>query len=97
MGLKSLTHYYLAPRVPSRDPLSVDLDQASEQVKAVGSIHDTDQVDLSAFKQNGGKMLIYQGVSDPIFRQLISKIGIKAYNKRSKIRNILQNCFSCRQ
>ncbi|STY60282.1 Tannase and feruloyl esterase [Mannheimia haemolytica] len=53
--------------MPSRDPLSVDLDQASEQVKAVGSIHDTDQVDLSAFKQNGGKMLIYQGVSDPIF------------------------------
>lgn len=67
MGLKSLTHYYLAPRVPSRDPLSVDLEQASEQVKAVGSIHDADQVDLSAFKQNGGKMLIYQGVSDPIF------------------------------
>ncbi|QLB15439.1 feruloyl esterase [Mannheimia granulomatis] len=67
MGLKSLTHYYLTPRQPEMDPLRVDLDIAAEQVKAVGQIHDTDSLDFSDFQQHGGKMLIYQGVSDPIF------------------------------
>ncbi|MFA9500002.1 tannase/feruloyl esterase family alpha/beta hydrolase [Mannheimia sp. E30BD] len=67
MGLKSLTHYYLTPLQPNFDPLEVDLDLASEQVKSVGGIHDADKLDFSTFEQRGGKMLIYQGVSDPIF------------------------------
>lgn len=67
MGLKSLTHYYLTPRQPNLDPLEVDLDLASEQVKAVGEMHDTDSLDFKDFEQRGGKILIYQGVSDPIF------------------------------
>lgn len=70
MGLGSLTHYYLTPRQPERDPLSVDLAQAAEQVKAVGGIHDADDLDLSTFHAQGGKMLIYQGVADPIFSVL---------------------------
>ncbi|MDO4429922.1 MAG: tannase/feruloyl esterase family alpha/beta hydrolase [Lonepinella koalarum] len=70
MGLKSLTHYYLTPRQPVIDPLSVDLDQIAEQVKEVGGIHDADDMDLSTFRQRGGKMLIYQGLSDPIFSAL---------------------------
>lgn len=67
MGLKSLTHYYLTPRRPNMNPLDIDLDMASEQVKAIGGIHDADETDFSTFQQRGGKMLIYQGVSDPIF------------------------------
>ncbi|MFA9488374.1 MULTISPECIES: tannase/feruloyl esterase family alpha/beta hydrolase [unclassified Mannheimia] len=30
-------------------------------------MHDADKLDFSTFEQRGGKMLIYQGVSDPIF------------------------------
>lgn len=67
MGLASLTHYYLTPRQPQRDPLSIDLDLASEQVRQTGGIHDADELDLSTFSEHGGKMLIYHGVSDPIF------------------------------
>lgn len=70
MGLKSLTHYYLTPRQPSVEPLSLNLDQIAQQVTDIGGIHDADEADLSTFQQRGGKMLIYQGVSDPIFSTL---------------------------
>lgn len=78
MGLSSLTHYYLTPRQPNRDPLSINLDLASEQVKQTGGIHDADDLELSTFSERGGKMLIYHGVSDPIF----SAVDLKNwYNK----------------
>lgn len=70
MGLKSLTHYYLTPRQPLIEPLSLVLDQIAEQVKEIGGIHNADDMDLSTFQQQGGKMLIYQGISDPIFSAL---------------------------
>lgn len=70
MGLGSLTHYYLIPRQPAQDPLTLDLDRAAEQVAAVGGIHDADELDLSTFAQRGGKMIIYQGVADPIFSSI---------------------------
>lgn len=70
MGLGSLTHYYLTPRQVQTDPLDVDLDLAAEQVKAVGGIHDADDLDLSTFAQRGGKMIVYHGVADPIFSAL---------------------------
>ena len=33
----------------------------------IGGINDADATDLSTFKARGGKMIVFEGVSDPVF------------------------------
>ncbi len=67
MGVGSLTGYFMTPRVPDFDPLKFNFDTDVKKVSQIAGINNADSTDLSTFKARGGKMIIIEGVSDPVF------------------------------
>ncbi len=56
---------------PSLDLLSLDLDKASPRVDWLRPILDATQPDLSAFRDRGGKLIMYYGWSDPALNPMM--------------------------
>ena len=67
LGANSLRDYFVSPFDPSFDPAKVDFDTAAEKVAATAEINDATDTQLSTFAAKGGKLIIYEGVSDPVF------------------------------
>ena len=67
MGLHALQDYFVSPAVNGFEPLHTDFDRIAGQVEETRQINDADSTDMTAFSSHGGRMLIYQGMSDPVF------------------------------
>lgn len=67
MGLDALRRYFATPPDPSISPDTFDFDRAAELTAQTGAINDPTSTFLTSFVAHGGRLLIYQGVSDPVF------------------------------
>ena len=67
LGANSLPHYFMTPYQEDFDTFRVDFDKDVARTVQVGAINDAVSTDLGTFKARGGRMIIFQGVSDPVF------------------------------
>lgn len=63
----SLGKYFMTPPNAELKLADVDFDQVAQQVAQTGAINDPVATQLSSFVAAGGKMLVIQGNSDPVF------------------------------
>ena len=68
MGAASLRDYYMTPPAP-KDFAATDFnfDTDTPKIAQIAAINNADATFLTTFKQRGGKMIIVEGVSDPVF------------------------------
>lgn len=78
LGARSLKDYFVHPFLPNLDPLHVDFDKISDEVEQTRMINDPTSTDVGTFAARGGRLIIFQGVSDPVF----SANGIIRYYQR---------------
>jgi feruloyl esterase len=78
LGGQSLALYFLTPQQPNLSPYALDFDKAAENIASTAAINDPDGLMFSSFTSHGGKLLIYQGGSDPVF----SPAGIEDWYQR---------------
>ncbi len=67
LGAVSLPQYFMTPHAPGFDTMTFNFDTDVAKTAQIGRINDADATDLSTFKARGGKMVIFEGVSDPVF------------------------------
>lgn len=67
MGAMALKDYFVHPYLASFDPAHVDFDRIAGQVAETRAINDAVSTDLGTFGRRGGRLIIYQGLSDPVF------------------------------
>jgi Tannase and feruloyl esterase len=67
LGAHALKDYFVHPFLPTFDPLHVDFDKISDEVEQTQVINDPTGTDLGTFASRGGRLIIFQGVSDPVF------------------------------
>ncbi|SEQ22316.1 tannase/feruloyl esterase family alpha/beta hydrolase [Basfia succiniciproducens] len=67
MGVESLTNYFMMPISPDFDPMQFDFDKDTQKVAQIAGMNDADETELTTFQARGGKMIIFEGVSDPVF------------------------------
>jgi pimeloyl-ACP methyl ester carboxylesterase len=67
LGLSALQEYFLTPPLTSFNPAQFDFDHDPPRVAQTAAIDDATSTFLSSFTARGGRLLIYQGVSDPVF------------------------------
>ena len=66
LGFDSLSRYFSTPPLHPGSQ-GFDFDKLEEQTAATGAINDPTSTYLTSFSARGGRLLIYQGVSDPVF------------------------------
>lgn len=66
MGLAAVRAYFLTPPQPDVTPQTFDFDRAAPDMRDTASINDVTGT-LSSYAAHGGKLIIYQGMSDPVF------------------------------
>jgi len=52
---------------PIPDAFSFDFDKDPARIAGTAPLMDADSTDLSAFRRHGGKLILYTGMSDPVF------------------------------
>ena len=67
MGQDALRRYFVTPQDPAIGPQTFDFDRAVELTAETGAINDPTSTFMTSFVQHGGRLLIYQGLSDPVF------------------------------
>ena len=66
LALNSMRLYFLTPPEPTVTPESFDFDTAEKRTEQTAAIDDVTG-DLTAFAKHGGKLILYHGMSDPVF------------------------------
>ncbi len=67
LGDRSLRDYFLHPYIEGLTSANLDFDRAAAQTDQTARINDAVSTDLSTFAARGGKLIIYEGLSDPVF------------------------------
>jgi pimeloyl-ACP methyl ester carboxylesterase len=67
LGSASLRDYFVHPFVPGFDPMHLNYDKIAAQVHETQAINDAIGTDYGTFAARGGRVIIYQGMSDPVF------------------------------
>ncbi len=67
MGLDALRRYFVTPQDAAISAEAFDFDKAADLTAETGAINDPTSTFLTSFVGHGGRLLIYQGVSDPVF------------------------------
>lgn len=67
LGVGALKGYFATPYDPNFDPLKFDFDKDPARLRQTAAINDPDSTQLSTFSGRGGKLLLYHGISDPVF------------------------------
>ena len=70
LGGPALSLYFMTPQQPGRSVYAMDFDRAAQDIAQTAAISDADSTFLNSFAGHGGKLLIYQGGSDPVFSSL---------------------------
>jgi feruloyl esterase len=63
----SLGLYFMTPPVPGLKLADVDFDRAAEQTAQTAAINDPVATLVSSYVAHGGKLIVFQGNSDPVF------------------------------
>lgn len=67
LGFGALRDYFVTPYDPQFNPLQFDFDRDPARVAPTAVFNDAVSTQLSTFSGHGGKLLIYHGLSDPVF------------------------------
>ncbi|QUD88318.1 tannase/feruloyl esterase family alpha/beta hydrolase [Phenylobacterium montanum] len=67
LGGDAMSRYFMTPAQPGRSPFDIDLDQALVETAQTAAINDATSTFLNSFSGHGGKLILYHGVSDPVF------------------------------
>jgi pimeloyl-ACP methyl ester carboxylesterase len=67
LGVPSLRDYFVHPFVPDLDPSHLNYDKIAAQVEETHVINDATSTDYGTFAARGGRVIVYQGMSDPVF------------------------------
>lgn len=67
LGAMSLPNYFMTPRNPEFTWAQFDFDSDVIKTAQTAAINDAASTDLGSFTARGGKMIIVEGVSDPVF------------------------------
>lgn len=67
LGSGSLSEYYMTPPVKGFDVLKFDFDKDMGRIAEVGALNDATSTYLNTFEARGGKLLVFHGLSDPVF------------------------------
>lgn len=67
LGADSMRGYFMTPPNEQFDTLAFDFDRDARRVAQTGALNDAVSTYMATFKARGGKMLVYQGLSDPVF------------------------------
>jgi len=67
LGWPALKEYFVHPYLPNLDLAHIDFDKITAEVEETHAIDDPISTDLGTFAQREGRLIIFQGVSDPVF------------------------------
>lgn len=67
LGGDSLPHLFMTPRRETLDVTTLDFDEAARDVAQMGALNDATSTFMTSFVARGGKMVMFQGLSDPVF------------------------------
>ncbi|WP_024871941.1 tannase/feruloyl esterase family alpha/beta hydrolase [Tolumonas lignilytica] len=67
LGTDSLFHYYMTPAQSVADMTKFDFDRDPAKTNEMGALNDAIATEMSTYVARGGKMVIFQGLSDPVF------------------------------
>ncbi|AWN49899.1 tannase/feruloyl esterase family alpha/beta hydrolase [Methylobacterium terrae] len=67
LGPAAIANYFLTPPDPGFDALRFDFDRDTPRTAETAAINDPTGTFLSTFAARGGRLLVYQGVADPVF------------------------------
>jgi feruloyl esterase len=66
-GAESLTRYFMTPPAPGFDVRQFDFDRDLWRVSQTGALNDATSTFMTTFASRGAKLVVYQGLSDPVF------------------------------
>ncbi|WP_060847578.1 tannase/feruloyl esterase family alpha/beta hydrolase [Methylobacterium aquaticum] len=67
LGPAAIANYFLTPPDPGFDALRFDFDRDTPRIAETAALNDPTGTFLSTFTARGGRLLVYQGVADPVF------------------------------
>lgn len=67
LGTDSLFHYYMTPARADGDMTKFNFDRDPAQIDEMSGLNDAISTEMSTYVARGGKMVIFQGLSDPVF------------------------------
>lgn len=67
LGAGSMTGYFMTPPEPGFNTLAFDFDRDVARVQQVGALNDATSTLMNTFAARGGKLIVFHGVSDPVF------------------------------
>lgn len=67
LAIASTTGYFMTPPEPSFDMRAFDFDRAVDRVQQTGALNDATMTFMNTFSSRGGKLIVFQGLSDPVF------------------------------
>jgi Tannase and feruloyl esterase len=67
LGANAMQMYFLTPPRPGMTDASFDFDRDPPAVAQTAAINDAVSTFMTSFAAHGGRLLIYQGMSDPVF------------------------------
>ena len=67
LGTDSLFHYYMMPAQADADMMKFDFDRDPAKIDEMSALNDAVATEMSTYVARGGKMVIFQGLSDPVF------------------------------
>ncbi|TNC08659.1 tannase/feruloyl esterase family alpha/beta hydrolase [Methylobacterium terricola] len=67
LGPAAIANYFLTPPDPGFDALRFDFDRDVARTAETAAINDPTGTFVSTFTARGGRLLVYQGVADPVF------------------------------
>ncbi len=67
LGVAAMRSYFMTPPDPGMTPQTLDFNRALYLTRQTRAINDATGTFFSTFIAHGGKLIIYQGLSDPVF------------------------------
>ena len=67
LGVESMRHYFMTPPDPLMTPMTLDFDRVRQATAQTAALNDATGTFFSSYIARGGKLIIYQGMSDPVF------------------------------
>jgi len=67
LGMPGTASYFMTPPEPGFDLFSFDFDRDVARLAQTGAINDATATYLNTYAARGGKLLVFQGLSDPVF------------------------------
>ena len=67
LGSDSLPHLFMTPPHKEFDATTLDFDVVAKDIAQMGALNDATSTFMTTFAERGGKMVIFHGMSDPVF------------------------------